>query len=290
MNVDTTTESRGRIPVELGPVQETLLIPLLGRAEETKKPGGALRDDKAVAIVEALDYDFGKWAGHDALVGSAVRARLFDAEVEAFLVAHPAGTVVEIGAGLNTRYERLGNGRAQWLELDLPDSTALRRRFFEDTERRTIIAGSALEDDWFEAVRARPGPGCFVAEAVLIYLDAERLEVALRRLARAFPGAWLVTDTASSRMLERQEHSIMNTLPKESWFRWPCDDPAALAAWGWELVHSKSFVDAPPEIRAVMPGKYRVLLALVPWLMRRVVGGYRINRFVARGAAEGGAA
>ncbi|MEM7180576.1 MAG: hypothetical protein AAF518_06675 [Spirochaetota bacterium] len=47
--------------VELGAVQETLLIPLLGRAMETKKANGILQDTKAVSIVEQLDYDFSKW-------------------------------------------------------------------------------------------------------------------------------------------------------------------------------------------------------------------------------------
>ena len=49
--------------VDLGPVQETLLIPLLARARETENPRGLLRDPRAVAIVRSLDYDFGKWEG-----------------------------------------------------------------------------------------------------------------------------------------------------------------------------------------------------------------------------------
>ena len=36
------------IRVELGPVQETLLIPLLARARETKRPRGLLRDPRAL--------------------------------------------------------------------------------------------------------------------------------------------------------------------------------------------------------------------------------------------------
>ncbi|MEL6777615.1 MAG: hypothetical protein AAFO06_10190 [Cyanobacteria bacterium J06597_16] len=50
-----------KIPVNLGPVQETLLIPLLGRAVETQKGSGLIRDKKAVEIVDASDYDFSKW-------------------------------------------------------------------------------------------------------------------------------------------------------------------------------------------------------------------------------------
>ncbi|MEL6716449.1 MAG: class I SAM-dependent methyltransferase, partial [Planctomycetota bacterium] len=136
------------VPVVLGPTQETLLIPLLGRAEETRR-NGLIDDPIAVRIVDRLDYDFSKWDGAPSLRGATIRTRIYDAQVQRFLDAHPEGTVVEIGAGLNTRFERLDNGRAHWVELDLPDTMALRRQFFQDHERRTMVAASVLDTDWF---------------------------------------------------------------------------------------------------------------------------------------------
>jgi O-methyltransferase involved in polyketide biosynthesis len=133
------------IKVELGPVQETLLIPLLGRAEETKKKRGLLRDEKAVEIVDRLEYDFGKWRRAKSLVGTSIRTRMFDRYVERFLTDHPTSTIVELGCGLNTRFERVDNGRLRWFDLDLPDVIALRRRFFEDEPRRTMLACSVLD-------------------------------------------------------------------------------------------------------------------------------------------------
>ena len=50
-----------KLSVDLGPVQETLLIPLLGRARETQTDSGLIQDNKAVEIVNTLDYDFSKW-------------------------------------------------------------------------------------------------------------------------------------------------------------------------------------------------------------------------------------
>ena len=61
-----------KIPVDLGPVQETLLIPLLGRAVETQKDNGLIKDEKAVEIVSALDYDFSKWKKSRALAGATL--------------------------------------------------------------------------------------------------------------------------------------------------------------------------------------------------------------------------
>lgn len=269
-----------KLRVELGPVQETLLIPLLGRAEETRKTSGLLRDTKAVEIVESLDYDFAKWRGARSLVGASIRARMFDEEVSRFLAQHRGGTVVEIGVGLNTRYERLDDGCTRWLELDLPDSMRLRHQFFAETERRSMIAASVLDEDWLDRLDRLPPPYFFVAEAVLIYLERERVEPMLERLARRFPGAWLLTDTTSSRMVDGQaEHDAMSKLPKDAWFRWRCDAPADLRRLGLRLERTRTFAEAPPDVVAAMPLPYRLARALVPGLFRRQVEGYRINRF-----------
>ncbi|MFD3335974.1 hypothetical protein ACFWV1_25470 [Streptomyces sp. NPDC058700] len=115
----------------LGAVQETLLIPLYGRAVEHHKKDAALRDERAAEIVAALSYDFGRFNGLPSLVGTALRTVLFDRWVRAFLSTHPSGTNVEIGTGLNTRYERVDNGRARSLLPQtrvLPDRPSRRRR------------------------------------------------------------------------------------------------------------------------------------------------------------------
>ncbi|MEM9456739.1 MAG: class I SAM-dependent methyltransferase [Myxococcota bacterium] len=272
--------------VDLGPVQETLLVPLLGRALETGKRRGLLCDPKAVEIVDRLDYDFDRWRGARSLVGACLRTRMFDEDVRDFLDMHPEGTVVEIGCGLNTRFERIDNGRARWFELDLPDSMALRRRFFEDGPRRTMLEASVLDTDWHDVVAETGGPWCFVSEAVIIYLEESDVERALRGLAERFEGAWLVTDTTSSKMVDAQKnHDVMKTMSSSSWFRWKCDDPAALRAWGLRSLRSRTFLDAPASLRSAMPLFYRLLMIYAPWLMRRQVDGYRINRFELAGAA-----
>lgn len=269
-----------RIEVQLGPVQETLLIPLYGRAVESVKSRGLIHDLKSVEIVESLRYDFSKWDGISSLVGATIRARAYDEQVKKFLDEHPRGSVIEIGAGLNTRYERLDNGQAHWLEIDLPDSMQLRRRFFQDTTRRTLCAASVLDQDWFEKVRAMPEPYLFVSEAVLIYLDELKAEAAIGNIARAFPGGRLLLDTTSTKMVEGQStHDAMGKMSKESWFRWKCDEPRSLEALGMKLLASKTVVDVGPEIRRAMPLSFRLMYRFAPWLVHRRASGYRVNLF-----------
>ena len=103
------------IRVELGEVQKTLLIPLWGRAKESEKPNPIVLDPLARRLVSQIDYDFeGQTAKLPSqfLFNCAVRAHHFDVALRAFLAAHPDGTVINIGAGLDTTFQRVDNGRA----------------------------------------------------------------------------------------------------------------------------------------------------------------------------------
>ncbi|MYN67543.1 MAG: class I SAM-dependent methyltransferase [Acidobacteria bacterium] len=268
------------VKVDLGPVQETLLIPLLSRARETERPNGLLRDERACEIVRRLDYDFTKWEGTRSLKGAVLRARMFDGYVEGFLAAHPEGTVVEIGCGLDTRFDRVDNGRVRWFDLDLPDTMALRRRFFEDEPRRTMVDASVLDDAWMDAVAATGGPWMFVAEAVLIYLDAPDAQRAIVNIARRFPGARIAFDSMAARAVDTQyKHDAMRHLTRASWFRWKCDDPREIESWGanLRLAASKTFFDADRDLVDRLPLMLRLTMRYVPFLLRRQASLYRLN-------------
>lgn len=271
-----------KLQVRLGPVQETLLIPLLGRAVETQKGNGLIQDDKAVEIVDSLDYDFSKWKKSKALAGATVRTRMFDQDVQAFLSEHPTGTVIEIGCGLNTRFERLDNGQARWFDLDLPDTIALRQQFFQDEPRRTMLEASVLDTDWMETVAATGGPWCFISEAVIIYLEAVQARQAITQIANRFPGAWFLTDTTAQQMVDSQStHDAMRYMSQDSWFRWACDDPHEIEGWAnLRLVRSRNFLDADSDLMRHAPWQMRFLVRWAPWLIRRQVEGYCLNRFV----------
>jgi O-methyltransferase involved in polyketide biosynthesis len=88
-------------------VQQTLLIPRYGRAVETRKSDGLLRDPRGVEMVEAIDYDSRRFDDAGMLLGMVLRTAIFDEMVRAFIAQHPDVTVTEIGAGLNTRFERV---------------------------------------------------------------------------------------------------------------------------------------------------------------------------------------
>ena len=73
-----------KVPVRLGRVQETLFIPLAGRARESRKRRPVLRDPKAAEIVASVDFDV---AGYGRGWGGGVtvlRTAIFDHGVRRF--------------------------------------------------------------------------------------------------------------------------------------------------------------------------------------------------------------
>jgi len=247
--------------VRLGAVQETLFIPLAARARETQRKHPVLRDPKAVELVQSIDYDAGKYSRGAGGLVTVLRTAIIDFWVRSFLAAHPAATVVEIGTGLNTRFERVDNGQVHWFDLDLPDVIELRRTFFADTDRRRTVVASVLAEEWLPAVAQSRRPYFFVADGVLAYLPEEAVMAALARIAGQFPGALIALDTYPRQILDRQHRLAARKGIAARW-AWACDDPRTLERFGLEVVESASFTRPPRAMRSELPARYRYLMPL----------------------------
>lgn len=266
-----------KIKPDLGDVQETLLIPLFGRASDAASRHPVLNDRRAVQLVETIDYDFTRFKGLS-LPGSVLRTAIFDGWVQRFLRSHPAATVVELGTGLNTRFDRLDNGEMHWFDIDLPDSIELRRRFFTDQERYTMLAGSVLDTDWFDTIAAAPPPYLFVSEAVLLYLPEDQVRTVLTQLAGHFDGSLIAFDTGGAAMMRNQHRNgAMKSLAAR--MQWICDDPHRLEDWGLRLIETRTFAQPQPEIAKNWPLRYRYGMPLLARLVPPMVNSYKLNLF-----------
>ena len=145
--------------VELKGVEETLMIPLWGRAVATQR-GGLIDDPAAVDLVGRLEYDFESKLNHARAIMPmlAVRAARFDEAVRDFIDRHPDGVVVELGCGIDTRWERCNGSRVDWFDLDMPAVISLRRRYFRDgnAERCSLLPCRTLHGaNWWDQRNVR---------------------------------------------------------------------------------------------------------------------------------------
>lgn len=266
-----------RTAPELGEVQETLLIPLYARACDAASPRPVLGDRRARELVDAIDYDFSGFGG-SSLSGSVFRSSIFDGWVARFLREHPAGTVVELGTGLNTRFDRLDNGQVQWFDLDLADAIALRRRFFRDSGRYKMLAGSVVDTEWFDEVAAAPGPYLFISEAVLIYLSNDEVHRVVVQVSQRFPGSLIAFDTAGKRMVSNQDDN-RSLAQVSARLQWICDNPRDLERWGLELLDSRTLATPQPEIAKTWSAQRRYGMRLLARLLPPIVNTYKFSLF-----------
>lgn len=165
------------VAVSQGSVQETLLLPLWGRAFETKQENPRLIDHKAVEIMEQVDYDFStiektQGPSQHSWVARSIKT---DNLAKAFIKEHPRATVVNLGCGLDTTFSRIDNGEITFYELDFPDVIELRKHFFSDDERHISIASSLHDTAWFEQIEPTDGL-LFLAGGVFMYSSTEEMK------------------------------------------------------------------------------------------------------------------
>jgi O-methyltransferase involved in polyketide biosynthesis len=195
------------MPENTGPtlsdVEETLLLPLYFRAIESQRPDALLKDENAVALVRQGCFDFTRigQAPHDeaSQVAVILRNRELDRRARDFLARCPDAGVVHLGCGLDSRFERVENGRGEWYDLDLPDVIALRRQYLGgERDRYHLLACSMLDEAWLCAVYPlRPRPFLFLAEGVFMYFSEAQVKSFVLMLQKRFPAAELVFDAFS---------------------------------------------------------------------------------------------
>jgi O-methyltransferase involved in polyketide biosynthesis len=182
--------------VDLEGVPETLLWTLYHRALEARRADAVLHDPKAVELVDAIDYPFeehfGVGAGGQAQ-WQALRVRRFDLEVERFLEAHPDGTVVALGEGLETQFWRVDNGRVRWLTVELPETVGVRRQLLPPSSRQRVMACSALDVRWMREVDSSRGV-LLTAQGLLMYFEYDEVRRLIAACAEWFPGGELLFD------------------------------------------------------------------------------------------------
>lgn len=234
-----------RVKMHLEGVEETLLIPLWARAAETRRADALIRDERAVELVDQIDYDFSKlswdWSTQ---VGVAIRTEILDDATRAFLSKHPDALIINIAAGLDTRFYRLDNGQLTWVDVDLPNSMALRRTFFNDTERHLYVTGSVLEDAWCAEV-PKGRPTLVIIEGLCMYLAPEETQGLLDRIARFFPGAEVLMECVSPFLADKSAPYFW-VRGMAARFRGGLEDGRDVEAWGHTFVQQWHYFDRHP--------------------------------------------
>lgn len=264
----------------LSGVSETLLIPLYNRAMESQRPDALMKDERAVWLVAQLGAAFERIRQIPMNQPNKVMRILLTREMDRysrdFLSRHPDGVVVHIGCGLDSRFERVDNGRVEWFDLDLPEVIELRRKWIGgEGERYHLLGVSVLEDAWRDVVQALSArPFLFLAETVFVYFEEAQVKSLVISLRDHFPGAELVFDAFSpfDVWVGNRQLSLSASKIAAGLLKWGLRRGRELEGWGAgiRMLDQWGYFDRPePRLAAIwwMP------------IARPLLGGMRIYHF-----------
>lgn len=244
--------------LQLGDVQETALIPLAIRANETKRWNARIHDEKAVEIIVTLAVDtkdIDKFMSHEGVVARTI---MFDRTLKKLLEKYPDAVCLNIGCGLDDRFSRVDNGKIRWFNVDLPDSIEVRKKVFAESERESMLAGNILKTDWIKDI-PKVDVVIVIAEGLLMYFSKEQVGTILHNITDFFDRGLLLAELMHPKMMKEKMHdTVKHTNAKFGWGTRTGNDLLELNP-KLELIRESSFWDEMKKYTLV--GKLGSVLA-----------------------------
>jgi methyltransferase (TIGR00027 family) len=193
----------------LSAVSETALITLKARVQESEQDEPVIRDEVAqeclASIRSLLPIETQARLLNRSLPSSltrhiALRARKYDTYARTFIADNPAGLVVSLGGGFDTRYWRVSDKAWKYIEVDLPDVIEAKKNVLGDRLTYRLIGCSVLEESWLEEVRSLQDENVlFLAEGLLMYLPPAAVVGLFNKLSRTFSKSEMVFEVVNKR-------------------------------------------------------------------------------------------
>ena len=174
------------------PVEASLYLTLCGRALDSRSPHPFLGDGRADAVVRAVGYDCSQLPlAASSVAGIALRAKYLDRIVRRFVDRFPSAVVLDLGAGLDTRYFRIDPPpTVDWYDIDLPAVVAARRAVLPDRSGVHAVAADLTDPQWLDQVPT-DRPAVIVADGLVAFLEQDALVTLLNRLTDHLPAGEL---------------------------------------------------------------------------------------------------
>ncbi|MGE4504160.1 MAG: class I SAM-dependent methyltransferase [Desulfovibrionaceae bacterium] len=179
-------------------------------------------------------------------MGTSIRVRHFDTKVARFLDATDNPVIINVGCGLDTRFNRLRPSKGVFYDLDLPQVVDFRNAVLPPSEHNPCLAASLFETDWLEELVRRHEGARFavVMEGVLMYFEEDQVREALAGMAERIPHGELHFDVSSSWMVGNT-HKHETVKLTNATFKWGLDDNRQPERWSNRLhfVESTGYFD-----------------------------------------------
>jgi O-methyltransferase involved in polyketide biosynthesis len=263
------------------PLEDSLWLTLCARALDNRRPHPMLGDKMADQIVRTLDYDYRQFRiTSNFILNVALRAKKLDEVTAGFLACHPDAVGLDLGAGLDTRFERLAPpAGVDWYDVDFPAVATARQRLIPEHPNTHVIGADVRDPDWLDAVPS-DRPAIITADGMMAFLTQDDLVSLWNRLIGHFPSGELVFNSYTRFTIWVARHA-RGTKSVAELVKFPgVDDPHDLEGWNPKLKLVKEIaLSREPEIAEFPPGQrlyYRLQARSTSWSrMGTIVLHYR---------------
>jgi methyltransferase (TIGR00027 family) len=259
-------------------VSDTAFLVAHCRAAESARPDALFHDPLAARLAgekgRAIAESFPTAAMTEWSV--AIRTVIIDEFIRG-AIARGVGTVLSLGAGLDTRPYRLELPRElTWIEVDYPDVIELKEERLEGETPRCHLerVGLDLADvtarrALFARIDSLPGRVLVLTEGFIPYLEVEQV-AALADDLRALPrvDSWVV-DYLSPESHAYREQAGLDRRMQQAQFKFkPADWFAFFAAHGWRTREIRYLPEEGVRVgrRAPLPRRIRLITSLLRWI------------------------
>lgn len=274
-----------KINTEWDGVAVTALLTVYQRYLDTRRSQPYLDDPWPATVVDRIAFDFAQFDRMGPFGGyalTALRCRMMDDWVRQFISTNPTGTVVDLGAGLDSRALRITPPQDyRWFDVDLPAVTTVAADIYPELPRHRRIAASVTDDSWLEEVPT-DRPAIIVADGLYGFLDTERIRSLFARIADHLPAGELVFNSYGP-MVGKKAQPVFDKYGVE--ITWTVDGPEEIERLEPRLrllAERSQFAD--PLLRQA-PAACRLMCALIR-LSRSATTSTRILRFGFGGPQE----
>ena len=237
--------------IEKNTVQETLIIPLIGRKVCSEHFPELFKDPEAERICSMIDYDFEekckkmetKTGLHGALE-VAQRQYGLAWEVKDYLKKHPSAAVVNLGCGLDDTFRRCDNGTCKGYNIDMQDVIEIRNELLPPAEREQNMVADLNDEAWMDKIDASDG-AIFFAAGVFYYFKTEDIKTMLQKMAKKFPGGVVVFDSCNKRGVRMMSKTWLEEADMgEVNVYFSVEDKSEIEAWSddFESVTARSYM------------------------------------------------
>ena len=251
--------------ISLPDVAKTGMLTFYCHVLESQNSNPILLDKQAVEISRQLDPVFANSSSRllrnlskgkvskELVAHINLRAKKYDEYANSFFTKNPNAILVNIGCGMDSRFQRIDNGKMICFDLDLPEMIGFKKQFYKETDRYRFIAASVFDYSWMDQV-AKMGrrPVLFMAEGVFMYLDGKKIKNLILKLQTRFPGSELVCEVVTAfftrkpwnRMVALKLNQQMG-VGKEAAFTFGVQNSHELETWhsGIEYLDDWSYFD-----------------------------------------------